>query len=112
MYYYTPSRFICQPLFSIFSKKFFWQKNSEISALFLFFSDFFKKTAKKFFCVASEKSARNTENHFSFAEKQWQDLQKINKLNGSFLPDETHRAAVPIVFEFGWVFPPPDNIAA
>ena len=63
-------------------------------------------------CVASEKSARNTGNHFNFAEKQRQDLQKINKLNGSFLPDETHRAAVPIAFEFEWVSPPPDNIAA
>ena len=59
-----------------------------------------------------EKSARNTGNHFNFAEKQRQDLQKINNLNGSFLPDETHRAAVPVVFEFEWVSPPPDNIAA
>jgi len=51
MYYYTPSRFICQPLFSIFSKNFFSRKTAKFRDFFYFSVTFSKKLQKNFFAL-------------------------------------------------------------
>ncbi|MEE0378935.1 MAG: hypothetical protein UD299_00785 [Ruminococcus sp.] len=51
MYYYTPSRSICQPLFSIFSKKFFDRKTAKFRYFFYFSVTFSKKLQKIFFAL-------------------------------------------------------------